>query len=297
MKREPLVSIIMNCHNGEKYLLYSLKSVLNQQYKNWELIFWDNKSTDGSAKIVKNLRDKRIRYFYSSKKDVLYKARNLAIKKSKGEFIAFLDVDDMWTKDKLKLQISKLLKHKKAGLIFGNFYKFYNSDKKKIAYKNNLPEGKITNFLVKNYQVAFLTVVIRKKFLKNFKVFDYNYDLLADYDFVLFFSINNKFVSINKPLAYYRIHDEQLQKKEMEKQATQFCKWFKNKNIQKKLRYYDLSRINQKYYYFYFIKNLKNLNLSLIKKTFKHLNLKNLVRIIILILFSKKLLYKFSDNV
>ena len=89
MKNEPLVSIIMNCFNGERYLNESLKSILDQSYQNWELIFWDNKSTDNSAKILKNFKDKRIKYFYSSQHTPLYVARNLAIKKASGEFLAF----------------------------------------------------------------------------------------------------------------------------------------------------------------------------------------------------------------
>ena len=63
----PLVSIIMNCHNGERYLAQSITSVLSQTYKNWELIFFDNKSNDQSKKILKTFLDKRIKYFKSKK--------------------------------------------------------------------------------------------------------------------------------------------------------------------------------------------------------------------------------------
>ena len=59
-KFSPLVSVIMNCHNGEKYLKDSIKSLMSQTYKNWELIFWDNNSLDNSKKIVKNLRIKEL---------------------------------------------------------------------------------------------------------------------------------------------------------------------------------------------------------------------------------------------
>ncbi len=78
------VSIIMNCHNGEKYLNKSISSIINQSYKNWELIFFDNKSDDDSKKILKNFRDNRIKYFKSKKFLKLYEARNLAIKKAQG---------------------------------------------------------------------------------------------------------------------------------------------------------------------------------------------------------------------
>ncbi len=100
MIKKPSVSIIMNCLNGEEYLKDSLSSIVNQTYKNWELIFWDNRSTDKSADILKSFKDKRIRYFYAKKKTVLYRARNLAIKKARGKFIAFLDVDDFWEKNR-----------------------------------------------------------------------------------------------------------------------------------------------------------------------------------------------------
>ena len=102
LKYFPKISIIMNCHNGEKYLSQSIKSILNQTYSNWELIFFNNKSTDNSSSIVKNIKDKRIRYFESKNFLKLYDARNKAINYANGKFIAFLDTDDLWAKNKLK---------------------------------------------------------------------------------------------------------------------------------------------------------------------------------------------------
>jgi glycosyltransferase involved in cell wall biosynthesis len=104
-KFSPLVSVIMNCYNGAKYLDESIQSVISQTYDNWELIFWDNRSEDKSSEIFKKYQDKRFKYFYANKHATLYKARNLAIEKSKGDFIAFLDTDDTWSKDKLNKNI------------------------------------------------------------------------------------------------------------------------------------------------------------------------------------------------
>ena len=95
-KRKPLVSIIVNCYNGSEFLREALRSLKMQTYKNFEVIFWDNRSTDDSKKIFNSLKDKRFRYFLASKRTPLYCARNLAIKKSKGQFISFLDADDLW---------------------------------------------------------------------------------------------------------------------------------------------------------------------------------------------------------
>jgi len=118
---QPLVSIIMNCYNGEDYLCESIESVLSQTYKNWELIFWDNKSEDKSAEIFKSYKDKRFKYYYASQHTPLYDARNQAIEKSTGEFVAFLDTDDFWEKDKLELQLP-LFKDSKVGVVYGNLF-------------------------------------------------------------------------------------------------------------------------------------------------------------------------------
>ncbi len=296
MSKEPLVSIVMNCHNGERYLKKSVASIISQSYTNWELIFWDNKSSDNSAKIVKNFKDKRIKYYYSKKKTVLYFARNLAIQKAKGKFIAFLDVDDFWDRRKLSLQIPKF-KDKEIGLVYSNFYKYYNKNKKKIAYVNSLPSGKVTNSITKNYQIGFVTVVIRKSFLKKTKMFDYKYDLISDYAFILNFSLKYSFAGINKPLASYRIHVNQLQKKKIVLQAKQYCDWFKKKKIEKKFKKYDLSKMIKRYEYFCLVKELENSKFDLFLKSFQKFNFSHFIKINAFIFLPRKIVLKFIDNV
>tara|TARA_X000001036_G_scaffold108703_1_gene101833 strand:- start:958 stop:1854 length:897 start_codon:yes stop_codon:yes gene_type:complete len=298
MNKKPLVSIIMNCYNGEKYLEDSLKSIINQTYKNWELIFWDNLSTDKSKKIFEKYKDKRFKYFYAKKRTVLYEARNLAIKKAKGEFIAFLDVDDFWTKDKLHKQLPKF-KNKEVGLVYSNFFKFFEKNKRKeIAYKSELPKGKVTGNIIKDYRVGFISIILRKKFiLRMKKIFDYNYDLISDFDFILHFSIKHKFACINEPLAYYRIHSEQLQKKEMINQANQYCKWYKEKKISKTFKNYDLSTIHRKYDYFNLLKELNSNKIKLFLKMFKNFNFVNFIKITAIIFLPKKILYNLIQNV
>ena len=137
----PLVSIIMNCFNGETYLNESIKSVLSQTYENWELIFWDNQSIDSSAKIFKSYKDKRFEYFYAGEHTSLYKARNLAIKKTNGELLAFIDTDDIWEKNKLELQVP-LFKDSKISLVYSNLWiTKQNLEKKKIFIKKNTQIG------------------------------------------------------------------------------------------------------------------------------------------------------------
>lgn len=229
MVKKPEISIIMNCHNGEKFLSEAIKSVLNQTYKNWELIFWNNSSSDQSEKIFKSFKDKRLRYFYTSKKVSLYVSRNAAIKKTKGNFVAFLDVDDTWLPNKLKLQLEKF-KDKKVGLVYGKFLK-YNKDslfrKKQFITKQNLPEGYITKNLLKNYPIGLLTIMIRKKFIQKEKeIFKVKYNYLGDLDFVLRFSLKYKFAAVQECIGVYRQHSNQMQKKNFKTKSIQFSKWY-----------------------------------------------------------------------
>ena len=153
-----MISIIMNSHNGEKFIERSIRSILNQTYKNWELIFWDNKSNDNSLKIINQFNDDRIKYFYSKNYDKLYKARNLALKKAKGEFIAFLDVDDTWEKNKLQVQSDDIIKNK-ADISFSNYWEL-KKNKKKI-FKKSLTAKNINNQILNNYPIGILTVLIK----------------------------------------------------------------------------------------------------------------------------------------
>ena len=118
MEKQKLVSIILNCFNGEKYLKDALETVVNQTYNNWELVFWDNKSNDGSKKILDLYKSKKIKYYRSDVHTPLYEARNLAVKECQGEYIAFIDADDYWEKDKLEKQI-KLFENN-ASRFFGS---------------------------------------------------------------------------------------------------------------------------------------------------------------------------------
>ena len=86
---EPFVSVLMNCYNGEKYLQEAIDSVLAQTYKNWELIFWDNRSTDRSAEIFKSYNDHRLKYFLSHEHTDLGSGRAKHLSTSKVSLLKF----------------------------------------------------------------------------------------------------------------------------------------------------------------------------------------------------------------
>ena len=134
MKR-PLVSVIINCHNGEQYLNQCIQSIINQTYKNLEIIFWDNNSADESLKIVSQFVDKRIKVFKTNKKLDLGTSRNKAIQKSSGDLITFLDVDDWYLPEKINLQVKIFEEKKDVGLVFTNYYHYNDISKKKKNFK------------------------------------------------------------------------------------------------------------------------------------------------------------------
>ena len=104
-----LVSIIMPNYNSEKYIKDTINSVLEQTYKNWELLFTDDCSSDKSVEIIKSFGDDRIKIFSTGVNSGAASARNKSIEEAKGRWIAFLDSDDLWTPDKLEKQISFMI--------------------------------------------------------------------------------------------------------------------------------------------------------------------------------------------
>ena len=102
-----LVSIIMPSWNTDKFIAESIQCVIDQTYTNWELLIVDDCSSDNTDEVVKSfLEDDRIKYFKNEKNSGAAMTRNRAMREAQGEWIAFLDSDDLWTKDKLEKQIN-----------------------------------------------------------------------------------------------------------------------------------------------------------------------------------------------
>ncbi len=213
MNNFQLVSVVVNCYNGEKYLSQCIESILNQTYKKIELIFWDNQSTDQSKNIIQSYHDKRIKYFYSPNHTTLYQARNLALKECKGDFVCFLDVDDYFLKNKIAQQLL-YFNDQKVGVVYSNYYRYYEDiNKKKLLTKKLLPSGNLTQFILEESQISFMTVMIRKKSLDSLEFnFEPKYSILGDYDLLYRLSFNWNFSYIEEPLAVYRIHNNNFSK-------------------------------------------------------------------------------------
>lgn len=225
--KQPFVSIIINCFNGEKFLKKCIQSTLNQTYQNFEVIFVDNNSTDKSKEILSGFSDIRIKYFFSKKKLPLGNARNYALEKCKGDLITFLDVDDWYSNDKLELQVNEFLRDNETGLVFTNYFQYNNKSKKKFLIDCKRHEKSITQNLIDDYNIGIITIMVKNDLIKALK-FHSDYNFVEDFDMVIRLSFITKFKFIENPTAFYRIHDNNLSKVKLSNYIEEYKLWISN---------------------------------------------------------------------
>lgn len=170
IRKDVLVSIIMPVYNCEKYLKQTIESVKNQTYSNWELIIVDDASTDNSLKIIQeNTQDctQKVTIIQQSKNQGVAIARNTGLELAKGNYIAFLDSDDIWKENKLEQQLEFMQKNE-----YGFTYTFYTylrenglKDIKKIPEKLNYKQA-LKNTAILTSTVMIDTRKINKELLK-----------------------------------------------------------------------------------------------------------------------------------
>lgn len=264
MNHKVKISVIINCLNGQEFLKEAIESVINQTYTNWEIVFLDNCSTDKSIEIVKNYNNDKIKIFKSDKYLVCGEARNLAISKVTGKYIAFLDSDDIWEKTKLQMQLN-LIEKTKSKIVYCN--SFIKNNKLKLLSKKKLPEGNLTKKIINNNPIIFSSVMFDSDifFKENYRF--NKYEIIEDLDLFFRLSKNYNFSVVQSPLVVYRDHQNMISKKKFELHIDELSNWadkFKNeidKNDLDKMKskiYYNKSSINLKNYHFEdFFENLK----------------------------------------
>ena len=211
-KEEPLVSVVMNCHNGERFLKEAIDSVYAQSYQNWEIIFWDNSSTDNSALIAKSY-DERLKYFLSKETTLLGKARNMAMKKTNGKYITFLDCDDLHLPEKIAIQL-EVMKTNDTVLSYGSWIEINATGSKTNKHKIISQNSNVFEQLLYKYNVNFQTLMIDKSFIENSNIFfDSNLFFSPDFSLVMQIAYSNNISSIGNYLAQYRVHSDSMSHK------------------------------------------------------------------------------------
>ena len=258
------VSIVVNCHNGEKYLKKCISSILNQKYQNFEVIFFDNFSSDRSKEIIQSFGNSKIKYFYTSMKLPLYKARNEAIKKCSGELIAFLDVDDWWDENYLSSK-DQFFENKNFDYFYNNVLIYYEKNKSLKKYKNfNFPNGIIYDHLAKDYFIIISGLIIKKEILEKEKGFNETYNIIGDYDLLMKISKYANAKGFDKPLVYYRVHEKNFSKLNNKMYFAEYNDWFENQ-----LSINDDSFKRNKNFFFSNLIKLEIIYYLYEKKTFK----------------------------
>jgi len=214
----PFISIVINCLNGEEYLREAIDSIYDQTYTNWEIIFWDNASTDKSAAIAKSY-GKKLRYFLSGSIDTLYNARNKAVVGARGEYLAFLDCDDIWLSKKLE-KIVLLMELKPDGAAYAsNFRYLYNNKPRKSIYSecdDSLLEQSFSH-LISNYNIAISSVVLSKDLFDRNSGFDSKFECTGDKELLVRLALKKKIYITREVLTLIRIHDYNLTNLSFEK--------------------------------------------------------------------------------
>lgn len=227
----------MNCFNGERYLREAIDSVIAQTYVNWEIVFWDNQSTDGSEAIVKSYSDPRIRYFRAPTHTSLYEARNLAIARAVGDFIAFLDVDDWWSPTKLAEQIP-LFSDSSVGMVAGNYW--IENELKGSRTRANarpVPVGWVLDDLLRAYYVGVLTLVVRRTALDGLDyACDPRFSIIGDFDLVIRLATRWKLAYVQHPVAHYRLHGDNYLRRYPARQLEELDLWLADDSLDSDIR-------------------------------------------------------------
>ena len=207
---EPLVSVIIPTYNRADYLKLALKSVMEQTYKKIEVIVTDDGSTDNTAEVVTSFNDTRIKYFYQKNTGLPAAARNLGLREASGEYIAFLDDDDMWLPEKLELQVGYLREHSKYHLVYSNAWIIDENGvwDGLLLKSESFKEGGIFEELVKTNFIPQLTVLMKRKVFENIGFLNEDSSLIAteDYEYWLRVALHYKIGFVKEPLAMYRVH-------------------------------------------------------------------------------------------
>lgn len=227
-----LVSIIMPAYNAGNTIYESIQSVLAQTYKHFELIVVNDCSSDNTKGIVENFirSDSRIKFIDKVVNEGVASARNTGLDHAQGEFVAFLDSDDLWCEDKLKKQVELLNEYPNVDVTYTEYFRFIDKD---FSQKVSIPKG-YTDYrlLLKGDFIANSSALYRFK-----KFRDIRQKRIGAEDYLFWLEIfdheNVKGLGINEPLMYYRVADkkESLSSNKIKSASWVWSIYYKHLNL------------------------------------------------------------------
>jgi glycosyltransferase involved in cell wall biosynthesis len=219
----PKVSVVIASYNYGRFLPHAIDSAIAQTYGNVEVVLVDDGSTDETPEVIKPYSQKSLIKYVRIENSGQAVAKNTGIRNATGEFIAFLDADDMWDVSKLERQMLHFTREN-VGVVYcsandidteGNF-----KPKDPITSRYSLPRtGNILKYLVLDNFIPFSSAVVRKTCFEKLGVFDESLKMGIDWDLWLRLSLHYEFVFVDSPLLHYRVgHSDQMSKNVEERQ-------------------------------------------------------------------------------
>jgi len=223
------VDIILPNYNSSPYIEKTLNSIVDQSFKNWKLLIVDDNSNDETKNIIKRyILNKKIKIIWLKKNKGVGFCRNLAMRNSKSEYIAFIDSDDIWEKEKLSKQLDFMIKNKYY-FTYTNYLPF-KSEKEQHNLKEIRPEKFFTfETFIRNTSIATSTMIIKKSLIGNTKFS--NTKFCEDYFFKckILKKVNYAYC-LSDSLMKYRIRKDSLQSNKI---RNLYWIWYINKNYNK----------------------------------------------------------------
>lgn len=215
----PAVSVVINLYNGKGTVGEAMEGVLRQSFADWELLVWDDASSDGGAEIIRGYDDPRIRYVRSDERVSLGRARQAAIEASHGEWVAFLDQDDVWLPCKLELQMDRARANPEAALIYGRTVRFYPNgserDYDQAHEYSALPEGDIFKSLfAQSCYIAMSSAMFRRSALEAVGGIPETIRIIPDYYLYTAVARRHPAAAVQEPVCRYRMHRHSLMQSE-----------------------------------------------------------------------------------
>ncbi len=215
---EKLVSVYMSAYNAEKYILESVNSILNQTYKNIQLIVVDDCSTDKTLEVLNSITDDRLEVYQNKVNMHMAYSWNEAIKHAKGEYLAHNDADDVWKPDKLEKQVTFLEEHQEYGACFGhcdiidsdgNWANDRYPELVNVYAFENMPRAKMFRYLIENSnRFCHCAALIRADIIKKVGMYDITNLYLNDFDYWLRILCFAPIYILQEPLLSVRKHDD-----------------------------------------------------------------------------------------
>lgn len=203
MKNE-LVSVVVPTYNREGTIVRSVNSVLGQTYRNLECIVVDDGSQDNTKGVISRMNDNRVRYIRLEKNSGPSVARNIGIRESRGNYLAFNDSDDLWLPDKLEMQMEKMA-CEGAGMVYCSYLYQNNGREYQVPSKRCVSselEGDIFESLWNDNKIGTPTILVKKECISTCGEFAENLHSLEDWEFVLRISEKYKIAYVNRILVH-----------------------------------------------------------------------------------------------